>query len=310
MDFLNRRQGLSTDALWKFTDLSTSVQKHLEQVSHANHLVCAQLSSLQLILCCTGVPDTGSSGAGGGKRCGRAEHPAHPTISLHGEARLNLKPLMLLEDSASGICCALQIGFAACSYFLASTLPNPKKMRKRCARCSLSCCSLSYGCREEVALQTESTLYTSSWASPVWQGLLYAMYNIFVQAVPRRLSINAVYVLPQVCSGSWHSPLPGRSSCPTGADGLGAASGRAGDSLSGHSGRVRLLQCGSSGQPEAQLPLPHGWVPAAGQMTSHTYGVVLCRRPWLVRVLCLFCSVIGQVMSVPPAAWKDKGDAL
>ncbi len=41
--------------------------------------------------------------------------------------------LMLLKASASGSCCALQIGFAACSYFLASTPPNPKKMTKRCA---------------------------------------------------------------------------------------------------------------------------------------------------------------------------------
>ena len=56
MDFLNRRQGLSTDALWKFTDLSTSVQKHLEQVRTPVTLFvhsCPQLQSISMLCRCT-----------------------------------------------------------------------------------------------------------------------------------------------------------------------------------------------------------------------------------------------------------------
>eukprot|EP00891_Asterochloris_glomerata_P003251 jgi/Astpho2/3251/fgenesh1_pg.00052_%23_53_t len=84
MDFLNRREGLSADALWKFTDLSTSVQKHLEQV----YLTLAAL----VLVAASGVAV---------------------------QSILHIEPLVCM------------IGFAACSYFLASTPPNPKKMTKK-----------------------------------------------------------------------------------------------------------------------------------------------------------------------------------
>lgn len=185
MDFLNRREGLSADALWKFTDLSTSVQKHLEQVRTCQLLWgCTAVPSLKSCLFCAGVPDIGSAGAGGGKRCGRAEHPAHPTLSLHGEARRLLKPLMLLEASAPGSCCALQIGFAACSYFLASTPPNPKKMTKRCAPL------------QPVLLQPVLQLLNRS-------GLRDGVNSVQSKLSPSRLALQACFYS---CTISWCTP--------------------------------------------------------------------------------------------------------
>ena len=145
MDFLNRRQALSTDALWKFTDLSTSVQKHLEQVSS-----CQSLSS------CTAVPASTSV-------CAVQVYLTLAALVLVAaggvavQSILHIPPLVCMvrpdkieAADAHGSHClrhllSLQIGFAACSYFLASTPNNPKKMRKRCAHCV----SLSYGAEKK-----------------------------------------------------------------------------------------------------------------------------------------------------------------